>query len=285
VRDRALVLPKYAADVADAPARRLHADVHGPASGGPAGSRVVLVHGFTQTGRSWAPLVPRLVAAGHEVRTVDAPAHGRSAAVRTDLPEGAELLGEAGGRAAYVGYSMGGRLALHLAVQRPDLEERLDLVGATAGLDTEEERADRRRADEALASDLERDGLDAFLARWLANPLFATLPPDAAGVEDRKENTVDGLAASLRRTGTGTQRPLWDDLPRLTTPVLFVVGELDEKFTALARRMQGAWGAPAELAVIAGAGHACHLERPDAFLDAVLPFLHRTASATASTSP
>lgn len=266
--------PSYGAGV-------LHADRHGPA-GAP---RVVLVHGFTQTRRSWAPLLPRLTA-HHEVLAVDAPAHGRSAGHRTDLVEGAKLLGEVGERAAYVGYSMGGRLALHLAVQQPELVERLVLVGATAGLDSDDEREQRRVADESLAADLERDGLDAFLERWLANPLFATLPADAAGVEDRKENTVDGLAASLRLTGTGTQRPLWDDLGRLTMPVLLVVGEHDEKFTALARRMQAAWGGEADVAVLTGAGHACHLERPEAFLDAVVPFLHRTtASPAASSTP
>ena len=249
----------------------------------------MLVHGFTQTRRSWAPFVPRLTAAGHEVVAVDAPGHGRSAEHRdADLPQGARLLAEAGGRAAYVGYSMGGRLALHLAVQQPEQVERLVLVGATAGLDTDDERAERRHADEALAAALERDGLDTFLQRWLDNPLFATLPKDAAGVEDRKENTVEGLAASLRNTGTGTQRPLWDDLPRLTMPVLFVVGGNDAKFTALAHRLRDQWGGPAELASIAGAGHACHLEQPEAFLEVVVPFLagHReTASPAASSSP
>lgn len=263
-------------------ADRLHADHAGDSSD----PTTVLVHGFTQTRRSWGRLVPRLVAAGHHVVAVDAPGHGRSAGHRTDLVEGALLLGEVGGRAAYVGYSMGGRLALHLAVERPQLVERLVLVGATAGLDSDEERAQRRAADEALAADLERDGLDAFLARWLANPLFATLPDDAAGVEERKENTVEGLATSLRLTGTGTQRPLWDDLPHLTVPVLFVVGELDTKFTALAQRMRERWGGEATVEVLAGAGHACHLERPDAFLDVLVPFLHRTtASPAASNKP
>ena len=183
---------------------------------------------------------------------------------------------------------MGGRLTLHLALQRPDLVERVVLVGATGGLDTEEGRAARRAADEALAADLERDGLDVFLERWLANPLFATLPKDAAAVEDRKENTVEGLADSLRRTGTGTQRPLWDELGALTMPALLVAGERDEKFTALAHRLASAWGGPARVVLVAGAGHACHLERPDAFLDAVEPFLdegQRTESPAASSSP
>jgi 2-succinyl-6-hydroxy-2,4-cyclohexadiene-1-carboxylate synthase len=109
-------------------------------------------------------------------------------------------------------------------------------------------------------------------------------------VEERRANTVAGLAASLRLMGTGTQQPLWTRLRELTMPALLVVGEHDEKFTALAHRMAAAWGAgAAKVAVIEGAGHAAHLERPDAFLDTVTPFLddgdHRNASPTDSSNP
>jgi 2-succinyl-6-hydroxy-2,4-cyclohexadiene-1-carboxylate synthase len=261
----------------------LHVDVQARGRG----PRVVLVHGFTQTGRSWAGLVPRL-AERHEVVCVDAPGHGRSAAEDVDLVRGAVLLADAGGEGAYVGYSMGGRLTLHLALARPDLVRRVVLVGATAGIDGDAERAQRRAADEALAHDLERDGLDAFLERWLANPLFATLPRGAAGVEDRRENTVAGLASSLRLAGTGAQAPLWDRLHEARMPALLVAGERDAKFRALAERLALGWGGSARVAVISDAGHACHLERPEEFADAVVAFLdedQRTASPAASSSP
>jgi 2-succinyl-6-hydroxy-2,4-cyclohexadiene-1-carboxylate synthase len=263
----------------------LHADQLGPPDGNP----VVLVHGFTQTGRSWAPLLPRLVEQGHRAITVDAPGHGDSTdEADADLVAGGDLLAAAAPRpSTYVGYSMGGRLALHAAIGHPRDVTALVLVGATAGLDTEDERATRRAADEALAAALEGDGLDAFLARWLANPLFATLTAEQLGLDDRRRNTVAGLAASLRRTGTGSQRPRWADLGALTMPALLVAGERDEKFTALAHRLANAWGGPATVRLIAGAGHACHLEQPDAFLDAVLPFLdaHRTDRPAASSTP
>ncbi len=264
----------------------LHADLHGE----PGKPRVVLVHGFTQTRRSWDHVLPGLVE-HHQVVAVDAPGHGRSAGHRdADLVRGADLIGDIGGEAAYVGYSMGGRLTLHLALHRPELVRRVVLVGATAGLDTDEDRRDRLAADEALAADLERDGLDAFLTRWLANPLFATLPHEAANIEDRRENTVEGLAASLRNTGTGTQAPLWGRLAEATMPALFVAGERDEKFTALAHRLSSHWGGDARVVVLPDAGHACHLEQPDAFLAVVLPFLgddggQRTASAAARSNP
>jgi pimeloyl-ACP methyl ester carboxylesterase len=158
----------------------------------------------------------------------------------------------------------------------------LVLVGATAGIDDRAERSARREADERLAADLERDGLDAFLERWLANPLFAGLSPEDASLDARRQNTVAGLAASLRLTGTGSQEPLWDRLGGLPMPVLVVAGEDDTKFTELGERLVEAIGASAALAVIPGAGHAVHLEQPAAFLAVVAPFL---ASGHDSTIP
>jgi 2-succinyl-6-hydroxy-2,4-cyclohexadiene-1-carboxylate synthase len=249
------------------PAETLAATVRG------AGERIVLVHGFTQTGRSWDRIATRLAGAW-EVVTIDAPGHGASATVRADLPEAAEMLGTAGGPATYVGYSMGGRLCLHLALARPELVRRLVLVSATAGIEDAAERTARRHADEQLAASIERDGLDAFLARWLALPLFATLPRDAAGLEDRRRNTTEGLATSLRLTGTGTQESLWDRLGELTMPVQLVAGALDARFVRVAERMAGSIPG-SSLVVVAEAGHSVHLERPDAFTDALEGWLRR----------
>jgi 2-succinyl-6-hydroxy-2,4-cyclohexadiene-1-carboxylate synthase len=236
------------------------------------GSRVVLVHGFTQTGRSWGPISADL-ARDHEVLLVDAPGHAGSSAIRADLRTGAALLGDAGGPAAYVGYSMGGRLALHLALDRPDLVRALVLLGATAGIEDDDERAARRRADEERAVELEHDGLDVFLDRWLAQPLFAGLPRDAADVDDRRRNTADGLASSLRLAGTGSQAPRWAELHSLDMPVLVLAGARDERFAALGRRMADAIGTNAVFAAVPAAGHAAHRERPDAFLELLRPFL------------
>jgi 2-succinyl-6-hydroxy-2,4-cyclohexadiene-1-carboxylate synthase len=237
------------------------------------GERIVLVHGFTQTGRSWDRVAARL-SGTWEVVTVDAPGHGASATIRADLPETAVMLGATGGPATYVGYSMGGRLCLHLALARPELARRLVLVSATAGIEDPGERAARRQADEQLAASIERDGLDAFLDRWLDLPLFATLPRDAAGLEDRRRNTAGGLATSLRLTGTGTQESLWDRLGELTMPVLLVAGELDARFVEIAERMAGLIRG-SSLEVVAGSGHSVHLERPDAFTDTLERWLRR----------
>ncbi len=186
---------------------------------------------------------------------------------------------EAGGAATYVGYSLGARVVLHLALADPTLVTRMVLLGGTAGIDDPAERAARRTSDERLAADLERDGLDAFLDRWLANPLFAGLPTTSADLDDRRRNTVEGLAASLRLDGAGTQEPSWDRLGGLEMPVLVLAGERDAKFSALAVRMGESIGSNATVALVPGAGHAAHLEQPEAFLAIVQPWLSRSAPA------
>jgi len=220
--------------------------------------------------------VPLFEATGLAVQTPTVP-------TGPDLPSAAAELGRRCGRGAWIGYSMGGRIALHLALQAPALVESLVLVGATAGIDDPIDRATRRETDEGLAASIERTGVEAFLDGWLAQPLFATLDPAAAGRASRSTNTSAVLASHLRCLGTGTQQPLWHRLHELAMPVLVVAGELDHKFATLGRRLVGSIGTNAELAVVPDAGHACHLERPDAFAAAVLPFLQ--AEEAQSVSP
>ena len=229
------------------------------------------MHGFTQSGRSWAPVLPALEAAG--IRSADVEV------VTPDVPDGAGLADVAAtlaaqcGEAAWLGYSRGGRIGLHVALARPDVVERLVLVGATAGIDDRIDRATRRETDEGWAALVERVGVRAFLDVWLAQPMFAGLPPEATGIEARLENTTARLAQQLRTLGTGSQQPLWGRLHELDMPVLVVAGERDAKFTALGVRLVAAIGDNASMRVVAGAGHACHLEDPHGFAAAVVPFL------------
>jgi 2-succinyl-6-hydroxy-2,4-cyclohexadiene-1-carboxylate synthase len=257
---------------------KLPADTVGPRPDLPRRGRLVLVHGFTQTRSSWSTIARQLSRDGYEVVTVDAPGHGEAADLGVDLPAGAELLGNTGERATYVGYSMGGRLALHLADARPGLVERLVLVSSTAGIDDGVERAIRQVEDENRATEIEQSGVAAFLEKWLAAPLFANLPPDATQLTARLENTAAGLASSLRLAGTGAQESLWPRLPSLPMPVLLVVGALDEKFTAIAEQM-AALIPNATLSVVADAGHVVHLERPAEFLATLQRWLDGTAAS------
>jgi 2-succinyl-6-hydroxy-2,4-cyclohexadiene-1-carboxylate synthase len=229
-----------------------------------AGLRLTLVHGFTQTGRSWGE-VARIFASAFEVVRVDLPGHGRSAEVRMSFDETASAIGDVGGQSVYIGYSMGARLCLRLALERPELVRGLVLVGGSPGLSTSLERASRRQADEQLADDIEKVGTARFLRRWLSQRMFATLTPTEDDLESRRANPAEGLAAALRTLGVAAQEPLWGRLAELEMPVLLVAGELDAKFTVTGERMAAAIGPNADAVTLPGCGHAAHLERPDAF--------------------
>jgi 2-succinyl-6-hydroxy-2,4-cyclohexadiene-1-carboxylate synthase len=205
---------------------------------------------------------------------MDAPGHGLSAAVKADLQDGADLMVErVSGPAAWVGYSMGGRFALHVALRHPAAVSRLVLISTTAGIDDSEERRRRQESDALLAARVEEVGVRAFVNEWLSQKLFATLPAEAAALESRLGGTAAGLASSLSLAGAGSQEPLWDRLHTLRMPVLVIAGSLDSRYSSLGARLAAGIGPNAGLAIIEGAGHACHLERPRAFLDALLPFL------------
>ena len=235
----------------------------------------MLAHGFTQTARSWATvergLRERL--AGIETSAVDLPGHGDAGPpADVDLWGSADTLVRAGGLGTYIGYSMGGRVALHAALAHPDQVRRLVLIGATAGLDDLGEREARRAADERLAEHIEIVGVETFIDEWLENPLFAGLTDETAQRADRLRNTASGLAASLRSTGTGTQEPLWDRLGGIRCPTLVLAGERDAKFATLGRRLTDGLG-DGTLAIISDAGHSVHLEQPDATCDAIAAWL------------
>jgi 2-succinyl-6-hydroxy-2,4-cyclohexadiene-1-carboxylate synthase len=220
-------------------------------------ARVVLVPGFTQTAGAWSAVGELLRAAGHQADAIDIPRD-------RDFVATAAAIGDACGAGVYVGYSMGGRLCLRLALDRPDLVERLVLASASPGIADERERAARRASDEGLARDVEQRGVEAFLRDWLAQPLFATLDTGASGIAKRAAgHTAAELAATLRDLGTGSQEPLWDRLGELHMPVALVTGRADSKFELINDAMHDACtSASVVTRVHVSGGHAVLLEHP-----------------------
>jgi 2-succinyl-6-hydroxy-2,4-cyclohexadiene-1-carboxylate synthase len=249
------------------------------------GPPLVLLHGFTGSGASWARHVA-IYACEFTCVAVDLPGHGQTSApadparyamgrVVEDLVALCAQLGFA--RAAWLGYSMGGRLALGVGVLAPAVVSALVLEGASPGLNNAAGRAARVASDEALAARLEREGLEPFIDYWERLPLFATqgrLPVErrAALRHQRLANNPVGLANSLRGMGQGAQPPFRDHLREVQIPVLLLAGEEDIKFRALAAEMADALP-DSRCALIPEAGHAAHFERPEAFNELVLAFL------------
>ena len=236
--------------------------------------RFVFLHGFAQTRESWKPIAERLVDHGATCVVIDLPGHGGSGSVRADLRRTADMAVEIGHRATWVGYSLGGRAALHVALMYPHLVRSLVLIGANPGIDDEDERARRRADDDRLAARIHEIGIEAFLDEWTALPLFGGRTVTADERADRSRNTADGLANSLRLAGTGAQDSLWPRLRELNMPVLALAGDRDTKFSAIARQLADA--APrGEWALVPGAAHAAHLERPDEVVELIRSFSAR----------
>jgi 2-succinyl-6-hydroxy-2,4-cyclohexadiene-1-carboxylate synthase len=211
---------------------------------------------------------------------LDAPGHGTVGQLEADLWGSARLAVEMGGPATYLGYSMGGRVALHAALAAPHIVRRLVVLGVTAGIEDENERSGRRRTDEDLADRIEVIGIESFLDEWLSGPLFERLSPETACRAERAVNSPTGLASSLRSVGVGTQQPLWSRLGQLDMPVLVLAGATDEKFAELGRRIASCIGDNAAFQTIDGAGHAAHLERPGETAAVVTEWLASTPPDT-----
>jgi 2-succinyl-6-hydroxy-2,4-cyclohexadiene-1-carboxylate synthase len=224
------------------------------------GTHATFVHGFTQTSQSGKPLLARL----HTPlcsQLIDAPGHGLSYDGTRTLWESGHDIVETMHTGILVGYSMGARMCLHAALLDTDKITSLILISGTAGLRSDEERTQRIDSDNKLAERIVAVGVEAFISEWLQQPLFASLPLDEADIADRLRNSSEGLANSLRFAGTGTQNPLWDDLHKITLPVLLIAGARDTKFVQLAQEMHARLP-NSTFCVIPDAGHSVHLERP-----------------------
>jgi 2-succinyl-6-hydroxy-2,4-cyclohexadiene-1-carboxylate synthase len=260
------------------------------------GPPLVLLHGFTGSAAGWASHMERF-ALRHLTVAIDLLGHGQS-----DAPADPQRYGLAHGvedvlavldamgvrRAAVLGYSMGGRVALALAIAAPDRVSALVLESASPGLRDPEVRLARAAQDALLADAIERDGIEAFVDLWERQPLFgsqASMPGEARAQLRalRLRNSPVGLANSLRGFGQGVMMPLHDFLGEITVPVLIIAGALDERYCEIGREM-GERISGAVLRIVPAAGHAVHLEQAEVFRDLVLDFLSRMTGAQSEVS-
>ncbi len=246
---------------------------------------LVLLHGFTGSAAGWGHQMDILADYGLRIIAIDLLGHGQSDApddakrysieyCQKDILAALQKLGVNKGQAIILGYSMGGRIALYTTFS--GFFRALILESSSPGLEDPAEREKRRTNDEALAASIEREGIPAFIERWESLPLFAsqrTLPFECREAlhRQRLQNNATGLAQSLRGVGTGVQPSLYAQLPTLHIPVLLIAGELDTKFTTIAKHMAQALP-QSQLHIIPAAGHTVHLEQPQLFTSLVGDF-------------
>lgn len=261
------------------------------------GEPILWLHGFTGSGRMWTHITRRLAGDYWSIQP-DLLGHGQtSAPIQTErysMTSAADdlvvLLDSLSvDTCSVVGYSMGGRLALSLALLHPSRIRSLVLESASPGLRGDAERMDRRQHDDTLAERIVRNGVASFVAEWERLPLFATqtgvsLPVKDLQGEVRRSQRAVGLAGSLRGMGTGVQPSWWDSLGHLRVPTLLLTGELDAKFTATAAEMIRLIPR-ARHVVVSQAGHTIHLEQPDIYLRFLLEFFDEYGKADCTWTP
>jgi 2-succinyl-6-hydroxy-2,4-cyclohexadiene-1-carboxylate synthase len=252
------------------------------------GPPVLFLHGFTGSHRSWDDVAAHLSKSYTVVRP-DLPGHaasvvgkGQSWSMDTVVFGLLRLMRELGFPTfSCVGYSMGGRVALSMAVKAPARLDGLVLESASPGLQDADLRAARMKDDDALADRMVSSGLLSFVDEWGSKPLFATHERVPGSIRERQRNIrlshlVTGLASSLRHMGTGAQAPVWDGLTQMSVPTLLITGERDGKFIDIARQMESRLP-NAMHEIVEDAGHTVHLEQPESYHQLLEGFLQQHA--------
>jgi 2-succinyl-6-hydroxy-2,4-cyclohexadiene-1-carboxylate synthase len=248
------------------------------------GQPILFIHGFTGSTETWTNF-RSILDSRFNVIAVDLPGHGKSSSpdnpARYSLHRFADDLavvldGIGVERSIVFGYSMGGRAALRFAISHPERISGLILESTSSGIHDDEARRQRLEADQTLAQLIERDGVEAFVARWEALPMWTSQSalPDSGRAQLRAQrlaNNPRGLANSLRGAGAGVDAPSAEELSGIDAPTLILAGELDPQYTEHGRRLAAAIS-HAQLRVIPAAGHAIHLEQPDAVIREVSSF-------------
>ncbi|MDX2075975.1 MAG: 2-succinyl-6-hydroxy-2,4-cyclohexadiene-1-carboxylate synthase [bacterium] len=246
------------------------------------GAPVLILHGFTGDGASFIGNLPHLInnyrliapdLLGHGItESPQDPARYRIENAVADLASLLDYLKITS--CPVLGYSMGGRLALALAIFHPERVSKLILESSSAGLELAQERLARITSDESLAERIITGGIESFVAEWENLPLWKTQSPALREKlrENRLKNNPLGLANSLRGMGTGAQPSFWDKLGALAMPTLLITGAEDDKFTRIAHQM-GEKIPDVRIETIPNAGHTVHLEAPEAYQHIVADFL------------
>jgi len=253
--------------------------------GDPALPKIVFLHGFLGSGRDWLSFARKLEKRFCSI-LVDLPGHGETGIPADADPElffmqtvealAGKIRRLSAGPSVLVGYSMGGRIGLALALRYPELFSKTVIVSSSPGLRTEEERAARRKSDEGIARKIERN-FEGFIEFWYDQPLFATLKSHALFHEveaQRKQGLPQNLARALRLLGTGNQPSFWSELPGNRLPMLFCVGEKDTKYVEIGKKMRELCP-QSSLELFEQCGHTLHIEEPERFLESVMRFIEK----------
>jgi 2-succinyl-6-hydroxy-2,4-cyclohexadiene-1-carboxylate synthase len=240
--------------------------------------QLLFIHGFLGTGGDWDRVRGKLDA-GYQSGTIDLDQWAPSDEYSLEFiaEQIAQSLDESDSGTIIVAYSMGARIALSLALRFPKNIKALVLESPSAGIENAEQRVARAKKDAELAQAIRSDGLESFLARWYSIPLFDSLRSYPLLLKSLKERILftqedEQAAYMLEKLSPGLAPNYWPELSRIKIPSLLIAGSLDSKFSDSAQKMSELMP-NASVSIIPGSGHNIHLEKPDDFLETILPFV------------
>ena len=208
---------------------------------------ILFLHGFLGSGNDWIEVIQFLLP-HYNCLTLDMPGHGETKLIANNnnpfentASALIEFLDQQKIRKCYLtGYSMGGRIALFLALRYPHYFNKIVLESASPGLRTDKERNERIYQDEKIAQDLESGDFNSFFKKWYNQPIFKGLTDHKNFnqlLQQREKSDFRKLAESIRFLGTGNQPSLWEEINQNKIPILLITGEDDVKFQSIAHEM------------------------------------------------
>ena len=169
-----------------------------------------------------------------------------------------------------LGYSLGGRLALHACLSRPDLWKSAIVVGADPGLESEEEKKLQLDRDRNWAERLKREPLEKLVDEWDAQSVFCGIGNQAP--RNLGEMDPDRLSHQFEVFSKGLQQNLAPKLAELKRPpVLFVSGEKDQKYQGIGEKLAKS-SSVVRAQVVPDAGHRVPWENPESFVQVLIDF-------------
>lgn len=235
------------------------------------------LHGAVGTAADWRPFSKTLAGKGIGTRAVDLWRFLDCGPM--SLPEfGTALTADANGSVfrgtgrSLLGYSMGGRMALHSLLEPGHPWQAAVIVSAHPGLEDPSEKAARRAGDAEWATRSLAGNWQQFLDAWNAQPILGGGPPRDPQASSQLIMRRREIARSFVDWSLGVQEPLWDRLGEISIPVLWIAGENDPKFAALGERAVSLMPS-ATFVAAPGAGHRVPWEAPEWFAEQVSRFL------------
>ncbi|MCE1188150.1 MAG: 2-succinyl-6-hydroxy-2,4-cyclohexadiene-1-carboxylate synthase [Ignavibacteria bacterium] len=245
----------------------------------------ILIHGFASSAKDFSQVAPLLAETGN-VYAVDLPGFGKSIHPPENSYYSLNYINESILRLirqeirhplVLLGYSMGGRVAAHFTLANPDVASLTVLESATPGIEALDEREIRVQSDELIIEILQKQGITNFVQFWESQQIFSTQSKLLDLIKDtvrlqRLECNPESLILALRNLGQGVLPSIWDDIHKISTPVLLITGELDTKYSKIASLMQQRMNL-AQHVIVKSAGHNVHLEKPADFATFVNNFV------------